>query len=112
MVKEPITEQSTSDAMAAISGISRTIAQMSEITTSISSLIEQQGEATREIARNIQLAAAGSSEINANIGGVTTAATAAGAAATEVLGNARELDQQSGMLRSAVDGFLARVRAA
>jgi methyl-accepting chemotaxis protein len=105
-------QQSTSDAVAAISGISRTIAQMSEITTSISSSIEQQGEATREIARNIQSAAAGSSEINAHIGGVTTAATAAGAAATEVLGNARDLDQQSGMLRSAVDGFLAKVRAA
>ena len=26
--------------------------------------------------------------------------------------NARELDNQSGMLRSAVDGFLAKVRAA
>ncbi len=105
-------QQSTSDAVAAISGISRTIAQMSDITISISSSIEQQGEATREIARNIQSVAAGSSEISAHIGGVTTAATAAGAAASEVLGNARELDQQSGLLRSAVDGFLVKVRAA
>jgi methyl-accepting chemotaxis protein len=105
-------QQSTSDAVAAITGISRTIAQMSEITTSISSSIEQQGEATREIARNIQSVAAGSSEINTHIGGVTTAATAAGTAASEVLENARELDTQSGMLRSAVDGFLAKVRAA
>src|SRR6202522_3443229 len=112
MVKEPITEQSTSDAMAAISGISRTIAQMSEITTSISSSIEQQGEATREIARNIQSAAAGSSEISAHIGGVTTAAAATGLAASDVLSNARELDNQSGMLRHAVDEFLAKVRAA
>ena len=30
----------------------------------------------------------------------------------DVLSNARELDNQSGMLRSAVDGFLAKVRAA
>ncbi len=105
-------QQSTSDAVAAISGISRTIAQMSDITISISSSIEQQGEATREIARNIQSVAAGSSEISAHIGGVTTAAKAAGAAASEVLGNARELDQQSGLLRSAVDGFLVKVRAA
>jgi methyl-accepting chemotaxis protein len=105
-------QQSTSDAVAAISGISRTIAQMSEITTSISTSIEQQGEATREIARNIQSVAAGSGEINAHIGGVTTAASATGAAASEVLENARELDKQSGMLRSAVDGFLAKVRAA
>jgi methyl-accepting chemotaxis protein len=105
-------QQSTSDAVAAIDGITRTIAQMSEITVSISTSIEQQGEATREIARNIQSVAAGSSEINAHIGGVTTAAAATGTAASDVLANARELDSQSGMLRNAVDGFLAKVRAA
>ncbi len=105
-------QASTSDAVAAISGITQTIAQMSEITVSISTSIEQQGEATREIARNIQSVAAGSSEINSHIGGVTSAASATGAAASEVLANARELDNQSGMLRSAVDGFLSRVRAA
>jgi methyl-accepting chemotaxis protein len=102
----------TSDAVASIGGISETIAQMSEITTSIAASVEQQGEATREIARNIQSAAAGSSEISAHIGGVTTAAAATGLAASDVLSNARELDNQSGMLRDAVDGFLAKVRAA
>jgi methyl-accepting chemotaxis protein len=105
-------QQSTSDAVAAINGITETIAQMSEITVSISTAIEQQGNATRQIARNIQQVAAGSSEINAHIGGVTTAAAATGTAASDVLANARELDNQSGMLRSAVDGFLAKVRAA
>ena len=105
-------QQSTGDAVAAISGITQTIAQMSEITTNISTAIEQQGDATREIARNIQSVAAGSNEINAHIGGVTTAATATGTAASDVLGSARELDNQSGMLRNAVDGFLAKVRAA
>jgi methyl-accepting chemotaxis protein len=105
-------QTSTSDAVKAISGITATIAQMSEITVSISTSIEQQGDATREIARNIQQVAAGSSEISAHIGGVTQAASATGTAATDVLTNARELDNQSGMLRSAVDGFLAKVRAA
>ena len=105
-------QASTSDAVAAISGITHTITQMSEITGSISNAIEQQGAATREIAHNIQSVAAGSTEINTHIGGVTTAASATGAAASEVLANARELDGQSGMLRSAVDGFLAKVRAA
>jgi methyl-accepting chemotaxis protein len=105
-------QSSTSDAVAAISGITQTIAQMSEITVSISTSIEQQGDATREIARNIQSVAAGSNEISAHIGGVTTAAAATGTAASDVLSNARELDNQSGMLRSAVDGFLTKVRAA
>jgi methyl-accepting chemotaxis protein len=56
--------------------------------------------------------ATGSTEISTHISGVTTSAAATGKAASEVLANARELDQQSGMLRSAVDGFLAKIRAA
>ncbi len=105
-------QSSTSDAVVSIGGISETIAQMSEITVSISTAIDQQGDATREIARNIQSVAAGSNEINAHIGGVSTAAAATGTAASEVLSNARELDNQSGKLRTAVDEFLAKIRAA
>ena len=105
-------QASTSEAVASIGGITETISQMSEITLSISTAIEQQGGATREIARNIQSVAAGSNEISSHIGGVTTAAAATGKAAAEVLANARELDAQSGMLRSAVDEFLGKVRAA
>ena len=105
-------QASTSEAVTSIGGITETIAQMSEITTSISTAVDQQGDATREIARNIQSVAAGSSEISAHIGGVTSAAAATGKAASEVLSNARELDNQSGMLRNAVDEFLGKVRAA
>ena len=105
-------QASTSEAVASIGGITETISQMSEITVSISTAVEQQGGATREIARNIQSVAAGSNEISTHIGGVTTAAAATGKAASEVLANARELDTQSGMLRSAVDEFLVKVRAA
>ncbi len=105
-------QSSTSDAVLSIGGITETIAQMSEITVSIATSVDQQGEATREIARNIQSVAAGSSEISAHIGGVTTAAAATGLAASDVLSNARELDNQSGKLRHAVDEFLVKVRAA
>ena len=105
-------QASTSDAVVSIGGITATIAQMSEITVGLSTAIEQQGDATREIARNIQSVAAGSSEISAHIGGVSTAAAATGTAASDVLSNARELDNQSGMLRVAVDEFLIKVRAA
>jgi methyl-accepting chemotaxis protein len=105
-------QSSTSEAVLSIGGITETIAQMSEITTSIAASVQQQGEATREIARNIQSAAAGSSEISAHIGGVTMAAAATGLAASDVLSNARELDNQSSMLRHAVGEFLAKVRAA
>jgi methyl-accepting chemotaxis protein len=105
-------QASTSDAVLSIGGITETIALMSEITVSIATSIDQQGEATREIARNIASVATGSSEISVHIGGVSTAAAATGLAASDVLSNARELDNQSGMLRAAVDEFLAKVRAA
>jgi methyl-accepting chemotaxis protein len=105
-------QASTSEAVQSIGSITGTIAQMSEITGNIASAIGQQGSATREIAQNIQTVAAGSSEINAHIGGVSTAAEATGTAASTVLASARELDSQSGMLRSAVDGFLTKIRAA
>ncbi|MGJ5150616.1 methyl-accepting chemotaxis protein [Bradyrhizobium sp. HKCCYLR1023] len=105
-------QTSTQDAVTAISGITQTIAQMSEITNSISTSIAQQGDATREIARNIQSVAAGSNEISAHVGGVTKAAEATGMAAAEVLSSARELDSQSSLLQQAVDGFMAKVRTA
>ena len=105
-------QSTTSDAVASIGGITETITRMSEITLNISSAVEEQGAATREIARNIQSVAAGSAEISDHIGGVSAAASATGDAASVVLTSARDLDQQSGMLRSAVDEFLGKVRAA
>jgi methyl-accepting chemotaxis protein len=105
-------QASTSEAVTSIGGITETIARMSEITVAISGAVEQQGAATREIARNIQSVAEGASEISAHIGGVSTAAAATGTAASDVLANARDLDTQSGMLRTAVDEFLTKVRAA
>jgi methyl-accepting chemotaxis protein len=105
-------QSTTHEAVDAISNITRTIAQMNEIALSISSAVEEQGAATREIARNIQSAAAGSDEISHHIGGVSSAAEATGSAASDVLVNAKELDGQAGMLRSAVNEFLTKVRAA
>jgi methyl-accepting chemotaxis protein len=105
-------QATTAEAVGAITGIAGTIGRMSEITVTISSAVEEQGAATREIARNIQAAAEGSSEITGHIGGVTEAASATGAAAGQVLGGARELDQQARMLREAVGEFLSQVRAA
>ncbi|MDA9412787.1 MULTISPECIES: methyl-accepting chemotaxis protein [unclassified Bradyrhizobium] len=104
-------QATTGEAVVAINGIAGTIGKMSEIAIAISSAVEEQGAATQEIARNIQSAAQGSSEITSHIGGVSKAATATGSAASEVLRGARELDQQAGTLRMAVDGFLRQVRA-
>ncbi len=105
-------QASTSDSATAIGTITATIGQMNEIASSIASAVEQQGAATQEIARNVQQASAGTAEVSNNIEGVTEAASSASAASNQVLSAASELTLQSSRLKTELDGFLARVRAA
>ena len=102
----------TATAVEAIKGITGTIRRMSEIATTIASAVEEQGAATGEIARNVQHASHGTQEVSQNIGGVTEAASSTGRMAGETLNAARDLTQQSSRLRSEVDGFIGKVRAA
>jgi methyl-accepting chemotaxis protein len=69
-------------------------------------------EIAEPFARNVQQAALGTQEISNNIIGVTRAASETGAAASQALGVAGELSNQSNALLTEVDGFLAEVRAA
>jgi methyl-accepting chemotaxis protein len=105
-------QSATDDSVRAIQGITKTIGEISEISTAISAAVEEQGAATAEIARNVEQAAAGTGEVSANIGGVTQAAGDAGQSASQVLNAANELSKQSEMLKSEVEKFMAQVRAA
>ncbi len=105
-------QASTSDAVAAINGISEIVEQMDRISGAIAEAAEQQNVATREIAHNVQQAASGTDQVSEIIAGVSNAARASGAAATEVLAVAKDLTQQAMALRLVVDRFLTRVRAA
>ncbi|PWC35792.1 methyl-accepting chemotaxis protein [Azospirillum sp. TSO35-2] len=105
-------QQASSGAVAAIEDIGVVIGQVSGIADDIAAAVEQQGEATREIARNVQQAAVGTREVTVNIAGVQQAAGETGAAATQVLGAARDLSRQAEALTTEVRSFLAGVRAA
>jgi methyl-accepting chemotaxis protein len=105
-------QSATSEVVDAIKNIGGTIGAMNEIATTIASAVEQQGSATAEIARNVQATASGTSQMSGSISGVTRAAGAAGTAAGEVLVLADELGTQAETLRSNVEGFLGRIRAA
>jgi methyl-accepting chemotaxis protein len=102
----------TSEAVSAIQGIGGTIGAINEIATTIASAVEEQGAATQEIARNVQEAAQGTGPVSSNIIGVNQVAAETGAAADQVLASADELGKQAEILRSDVDGFLAKIRAA
>ncbi len=102
----------TSDAVAAIESIAKTIEEINQIATTIAGAVQEQGAATQEISRNVQQAAAGTQEVSSNILTVKDAATSTGAAASQVLSAAGDLSRQSEQLTSEVNGFLADLKAA
>lgn len=105
-------QQATLSSVAAIRSIGVTIQSVSEIGASIAAAMEQQGASTSEISRNVTQAASGTQEVSANVAQVTMAASQTGASANEVLGAARELSQQSELLRAEVEKFLDDIRVA
>ena len=105
-------QNSSSDAVTAIRGITSTINEMNEIASAIASAVEEQGSATQEIARNVQQAALGTGEISSNVVGVQQAAGDTGAAAHQVLQASSELSKQSETMRGEVEHFLSNIRAA
>jgi len=105
-------QETTQGVVGAIRGIGGTIGEISEIAATIASAVEEQRAATQEIARNVQEAARGTQEVTANIEGVKRASADTGAAATQVLGAAGGLSQQSEALSAEVKQFLAGVKAA
>lgn len=105
-------QQSTSDSVTTINGVTEIIRSMSEISTAIASAVEEQNAATGEISRSAQQAASGTNGVARNISEVTQAAAEAGSTAGDVMNAAAELSKQSEILRAEVSRFLDTVRAA
>jgi methyl-accepting chemotaxis protein len=105
-------QNETGLAVDAIKAIGGTIRQMNEIASAIAAAVEEQGAATRDISQNIQLVAQGTNEVASNIAGVNEAAVETGTAASQVLTAADDLSRQSDKLRTNVNGFLDKIRAA
>ncbi|QEE39455.1 CHASE3 domain-containing protein [Methylobacterium sp. WL2] len=105
-------QTATGHAVSAIRSIARIVGEIATSSTAIAAAIEEQGAATQEIARNVQQAASGTERVTGNIVDVKRAAGETGSAATQVLGAARGLSQNSNDLTRAVATFLADVKAA
>ncbi|MEX6723828.1 methyl-accepting chemotaxis protein [Parapedomonas caeni] len=98
--------------VAAITGISQTIGQMSEVTTTIASAIEQQGAATQEIASSVQNVAAGTGQVSHTIAEVRESARSAGQSASELLSSAEALASHAHRLQTQAESFVDRIKAA
>ncbi|MDE1145529.1 MAG: methyl-accepting chemotaxis protein [Azospirillaceae bacterium] len=102
----------TSQAVAAIESVGRTINDMSSIAMAIASAIEEQSATTSEIARSVNEAAKGTEEVSRNITGVHEGAVATGAAASQIQDAARDLSHQAENLNGEVATFISGVKAA
>jgi methyl-accepting chemotaxis protein len=100
------------EAIEAIKGIGGIISEVNEVASAIAAAVEQQGAATQEITRSTQQAAQGTKAVSDNVDGVSAGADAAGAAALNVKSAAGVLGHQAQQLRSQVDEFLGKIRAA
>jgi methyl-accepting chemotaxis protein len=102
----------TAQAVGAIQAIAATIESIDEIAASIAQSVEEQKLATGEIAGNTSVAASGTNEVAANIGKVADAAFRTETTARDLSQAAGDLRSDAQMLRRAVQGFLAEVKAA
>ena len=102
----------TQQSVEKIADISRRIAELDQITSSIAGAASQQNAATGEIARNISEAAVGAAEVASTIVGVRTTAEKSGAASRDLLDRMSHLAKQSNALEQKVSAFVGTIRAA
>ncbi len=103
-------QSSTTNSVEALQQVSSQIEQLEATAISIASAVDQQSVAGQDLARNIDLAARSTDEVSGSIGELRQASLETGAAASQVLGSATDLERQSGDLHRQVDDFLRLVR--
>jgi methyl-accepting chemotaxis protein len=105
-------QNATQQSVGAISHISATIEQLSEISAAIAASVDQQGAATQEISRNVQQAASGTEQVSSSVIEVQRGASETGSASSQVLSSARALTGESHRLKSEMGRFLGSIRSA
>ena len=103
-------QNTTGSSVDALRSIGEQIEQLEATAISIASAVDQQSVAGQDLARSIDLAARSTDEVSGNVSDVRESSLATGAAASQVLGSATELENQSATLHDQVDQFLRHVR--
>ncbi len=104
-------QSATSDSVAAVKEIGKTIEKLSAIAGVIAHAVEEQNASTSLITTNVTRAARGTSEVAAAIVSVRAGAVDTGSASEQVLGSARVLSAESQRLNAEVESFLETIRA-
>lgn len=112
-ITQQITEMqgATKTSVDSVMDILNIINQVSVSTSAVASAVEEQSAVTTEIAHNVAKTSSGTQEISQNMTSVQDGAEKTGATASEVLQSAKNLNQQSGVLKQKIDEFLQTIRA-
>lgn len=94
----------------ALRTIAQQVEQLETTAVSIASAVDEQSVAGQDLARSIDLAARSTDRVASHIEDVRELALSTGAAASQVLSSATNLDEQATTLRSQVQDFLMKVR--
>jgi methyl-accepting chemotaxis protein len=105
-------QAATQESVNSIKEIVSTIARISETAAAISAAVEAQSATANDIGRSVDSAAASADQVAANIADVNHAASETGTASGSVLASAKTLSAEGSKFRTAVEKFLATVRAA
>ena len=105
-------QQSTGNTVTALRSVGDQVKQLETTAISIASAVDQQSVAGQDLARNIDRAAHSTDQVAARIEQVRETSLANGAAASQLLNSATELEDQAATLRAQVDEFLGNVRRA
>ena len=102
----------TRESVEAIKRVQTTIDSMNDASLAINAAVEEQATATQEIARNTQEAAQGTQDVTQNIDKVREGATRTEQGSTVVVSASENLGRRADELKSEVEHFLRRIRAA
>lgn len=104
-------QESTECSVTALRAIGKDVEELEATSVSIAAAVDQQSVAGQHLARSIDLAARSADDVTSNIAEVRETSLATGAAASQVLTSATELEQQAVILKIQVEQFLQHVRA-
>ncbi|MBO6609285.1 MAG: methyl-accepting chemotaxis protein [Altererythrobacter sp.] len=103
-------QDTTGASVTALRSIASQVDQLENTAVAIASAVDQQSVAGQDLARSIELAAQATDAVSSHIDDVRELSLSTGAAASQVLGSANNLEEQSRMLNSQVETFLSKVR--
>lgn len=103
-------QDTTGASVNALRMIAQQVEQLESTAVSIASAVDQQSVAGQDLARSIDIAARNTDRVSSHVEDLRDLSLSTGAAASQVLSSATDLEEQATTLRGQVQNFLTKVR--